>query len=176
MYLSEVKLNNKKFKGTLTFNTLVKIKDSLLEEFKKDITITEIFDGLTKFDMTIFTVFMIESIYATGEYEKEEIIEAFINDEDIINKFNDAYSYIYKLISKCLPKEIEEFNESEFEDEYDQEGNNTEWELDYMEYLWSTVLKRNDFWNVTPKNFFEQMDIHKKVNSSGKEKSNVEEI
>ena len=176
MYLSEVKLNNKKFKGTLTFNTLIKIKDSLLEEFKKDITITEIFDGLTKFDMTIFTVFMIESIYATDECEKEEIIEAFINDEDIINKFNSAYSYIYKLISKCLPKEIEEFNESEFEYEYDQEGNNTEWELDYMEYLWSTVLKRNDCWNVTPKNFFEQMDIHRKVNSSGKEKSNVEEI
>ena len=35
-----------------------------------------------------------------------------------------------------------------------------------MEYLWYSVLKRNDdFYKVTPKTFFQQMETYKKMNN-----------
>lgn len=174
MYISKLKLNNKEFVGTFTFLTIKNIKETMLNEFNKEITLKELIEGLSEFDMTFFTVFILETINSSNQYSKEEVLESFTNDSNLIKKFNNAYSYIYDLLNKCLPsnKAIEKY-ESEFEDE--EEEVNSAWDFDYMEYLWSTVLKRNDFWNTTPRNFFSQLDIHQKLYSSKKE-SNVEEI
>lgn len=174
MYISKIRLNNKEFVGTFTFLTIKNIKETMLNEFNKEVTVKEIIEGISNFDMTLFTVFILETINSTNQHNKEEVLDAFSSDSNLVDKFNNAYSYIYDLINKCLPlnKEREE-NESEFEDEEDESS--FEWEFDYMEYLWNTVLKRNDFWNTTPKNFFSQMDIHYKLHGEKKD-SNVEEI
>lgn len=45
-----------------------------------------------------------------------------------------------------------------------------------MEYIWYTILKRvDDFYNITPKYFFKQLEAHKKFNSV-KEKDYEKEI
>lgn len=174
MYISKVKLNDKEFFGTLTFSTIKNIKETMFIEFNKQVTVKEVIEGLAEFDMTFFSVFILETIYSSNKYSKEEVLQAFLNDSNLIEKFNSAYSYIYDLTNKCLPssKVIEDY-ESEFEDEEDD--SNSEWDFEYMEYLWSTILKRDYFWNTTPKNFFSQLDIHQKLHGSKKE-SNVEEI
>lgn len=174
MYTSKLKLNNKEFVGTFTFLTIKNIKETILNEFNKEINVKELIEGLSEFDMTFFTVFILETINSSNQYSKEEVLEAFTNDSNLIEKFDNSYSYIYDLLNKCLPsnKSIEKY-ESEFEDE--EEEVNSVWDFDYMEYLWNTVLKRNDFWNTTPKNFFSQMDIHYKLHGEKKD-SNVEEI
>ena len=43
-----------------------------------------------------------------------------------------------------------------------------------MEFFWTTKLKRNDFWSITPKNYFEQIEIYERVNGSNKEKEETE--
>ena len=41
-----------------------------------------------------------------------------------------------------------------------------DWDWDLFQYLHTTVLHRNDdFWSLTPKFFFGQLDAHKKYNS-----------
>ena len=63
---------------------------------------------------------------------------------------------------KCLPK-TKSKEESIFEDDY---YDDKDWEFDYMEYIWNSIIGRNDnFWNITPKNYFEQVEIYKKFNN-----------
>lgn len=175
MYTAKIKLNNKEFKGTLTFSTLNNIEKIMLKEFKKELSIKDILEGLSNFDMTIFSVFILETLNCE-ENSKEDILYNFENDPDILNKFKNGYNYINELIDECLPriKDIGK-NESIFEDEEEEIGV-SKWEYDYMEYIWSTLLKRNDFWNTTPKNFFEQIKIHEKINKTDSSDIQREEL
>ncbi|WP_286315885.1 hypothetical protein [Romboutsia ilealis] len=74
------------------------------------------------------------------------------------------FEYINKLLEKCMPsidktKEIGDLFEEEDIEKKD-------WDFDYMEYLWYSILKRtDDFYKITPKTFFKQMDIWKKMNN-----------
>ncbi|MDK2587539.1 hypothetical protein QOZ83_17005 [Romboutsia sedimentorum] len=46
-----------------------------------------------------------------------------------------------------------------------------------MEYHWYSVLKRtSDFWSITPKYFFKQLDAHNKYNGLDKQDSNKERV
>ena len=71
------------------------------------------------------------------------------------------FNYINLLFNKCMPKNKNESNIL-FEEELD--SLEEDWDFAYMEYMWYSVLKRSDdFFKVTPKTFFEQMDIYKKI-------------
>ncbi|WP_219712356.1 hypothetical protein, partial [Clostridioides difficile] len=43
---------------------------------------------------------------------------------------------------------------------------NKDWDLNYLEYMWVSVLKRpsETFFNTTPKKLFSQIEAHKKYN------------
>lgn len=57
-------------------------------------------------------------------------------------------------------------DDSIFDDDLDFDTKpNGDWDFPFMEYTWSTVLKRSDdFYRSTPKNFFNQIEIHNKLN------------
>ena len=68
-------------------------------------------------------------------------------------------------MSKCLykPKKLKK-EEDIFEDEED-DLNIEDWDLSNIEYTWNSILNRQEnILTITPKNYFEQIEIYKKVN------------
>lgn len=172
IYTAILTLKNKKYIGTLDFKTL---KDTQ-KEYKNitdiDISISDIFKLLENMDMTIISILLIKSITRISNIKEEILVNAFSSSKtegEIITKFENYFTYINELMKACMPKEKNN-SESEFEEIPDFSEKTEDWDFSFMEYLWTTTLKRNDFWDITPKNFFEQVDIHRKINSVENEK------
>ena len=175
MYTSILELDGNKFIGTLDMYVLKKIQDDLLQEGEKT-TIPNIFIKLSKFDMLYISSFVLNTLSRINEIDSDKFLEVYLkeatDDLEKLNKFNTIFSYINDIMTKCLPKTKESKEESIFEDDY-LLYENKDWELDYMEYIWNSIIGRNEnFWNITPKNYFEQLNIYKKFNNI--EDENVE--
>lgn len=174
MYIACIELNGKQYEGTLDFYVLKEVQKTL-EKLNRKLKLHEIFKALADEDMQVISCLILHSLV-----RKENSIEdinrdytAIKNDEELIDYFININKFLIDLLDECMPKE-EKKEESELEDIPDFSSYD-DWDLTYMEYLWTTILKRENFWNITPKNFFEQADIHLKVN--GKEnKDKIEEI
>lgn len=168
MYTSKLEIGEKQFKGTLDMYVLKDIQEDLS---KLDIytTIPNIFTKLSKLDMTYISSLVLKSISRIDESLEKEFLEIYLREREDelenINMFNSIFIYINDLMDKCIPKSNSKEKESIFEDEY-LLYEDIDWELDYMEYVWNSVIGRNDnFWNITPKNYFEQIEIYKKFNN-----------
>lgn len=163
MFSSKIIINNKKFEGILDFWVLKKVQANLKElglEFK----IHELFEKIADFEnieMNIVTSLLLFSVVRHMKVDEEAIEKEFIEDELDLEKFSELFNYINSLINNSMPmkeNDVDLFEEEELETE--------DWDFSYMEYLWYSVLKRSDdFYSTTPKTFFSQMDIHKKMNS-----------
>ena len=102
------------------------------------------------------------SISRYSDIDEEEIEEIILKEDLKLDTFNSIFSYINLLFKRCMPQKQEEslFEEDEINLEED------DWDFSHMEYLWYSVLKRNDdFYKVTPKTFFQQMETYKKMNN-----------
>lgn len=168
MYTSILELKNKKFKGTLDIETLKMIQDDLL---KLDIktTIPNIFVKISQLDMTYISSFVLKSLVKVDETVEKEFLDIYLADEyddlEKIDKFNSIFLYVNDLMKKCLPKANKNKEESIFEDDY-LLYEDKDWELDAMEYTWNSIIGRTDnFLEITPRNYFEQVDIYKKFNN-----------
>lgn len=162
MFSSKIVINNNKFEGILDFWVLKKIQNDLNEN-GIDYKIHELFQKISdieNIDMIIVTSLLLFSIVRYMKIDESIVEKEFLEDELNINKFNTIFSYINKLIINAMP--INDNKEDVFEEDIEQE----DWDFPYMEYLWYSILKRNDdFYSITPKIFFEQMDIYKKMNN-----------
>ena len=166
MYSSTIIINKKKFKGILDFGVLKQVQEDLTKlgfEYK----IPELFENLSDFkniDMNIVMSILLFSISRYNNIDNEEIESEFMKEILDLDKFNKLFEYINSLFEKCMPKN--ENNEELFEFEDDEIKEKEDWNFPYMEYLWYSVLKRNDnFYSITPKTFFSQMEIYKSVNN-----------
>ena len=164
MHSCKIALNNTKFKGILDFGTLLKVKEDLLEN-GYDFTIPEIFKSISdvnNLNMYALMSILLFSISRYSDIDEEEIEEIILKEDLKLDTFNSIFSYINLLFKRCMPQKQEEslFEEDEINlEEYD-------WDFSHMEYLWYSVLKRNDdFYKVTPKTFFQQMETYKKMNN-----------
>lgn len=179
MYSAKVILNNKEFTGTLNFEVLVNTIYEL-ENLEVKITMPELLIALTNRDIEIVTVFIIQSIAALEQHSKIEVIETYMSsvgdiEQDFAN-FNSIFEYILELFKKCIPKKKKDKKESIFDDEEEEFDLASDWDLADFQYLWETVLKRTDFYKITPKMFFDQLDIHSKTISKQGNNSNVTEL
>lgn len=165
MHSSKIIINNHKFEGTLDFYVLKKVQEDLLEH-GYNYTISDIFKNLSDLEnlnMYIVMSLLLNSIVRYSNIDEEELEKEFNKDTLDLNKFNLIFEYINKLLVKCMPKNTN--NEDLFEEEDDIEVKE-DWDFEYMEYLWYSILKRqDDFYKVTPKTFFSQMNIYKKMNN-----------
>ena len=167
MYISTLELNGKKYKGTLDFFVLKDIQDDL-SKIGIETTIPNIFKAISEFDMNYISSFVLKSISRIDEISEEEFLKNYIsqkNEEEIIKNFNSIFIYINDLMSKCLykPKKLKK-EEDIFEDEED-DTNIEDWDLSNIEYTWNSILNRQEnILTITPKNYFEQIEIYKKVN------------
>lgn len=157
MHSCKIALNNTKFKGILDFGTLLKVKEDLLEN-GYDFTIPEIFKSISdvnNLNMYALMSILLFSISRYSDIDEEEIEEIILKEDLKLDTFNSIFSYINLLFKRCMPQKQEE---SLFEED--------DWDFSHMEYLWYSVLKRNDdFYKVTPKTFFQQMETYKKMNN-----------
>lgn len=159
-----LKINNKEFKGTIDFYVLRKVQEDLVQygyEFK----IFELFESMSdikNINMYTVTSIILFSISRYSNINEKIVEEEFIKDERDIEKFSYIFEYINKLLEKCMPLK-ESLDENLF-DEEDDFKDKKDWDFEYMEYLWYSVIKRqDDFYRVTPRNFFSQMEIWKKM-------------
>lgn len=164
MHSCKIALNNTKFKGILDFGTLLKVKEDLIEN-GYDFTIPEIFKSISdvnNLNMYALMSILLFSISRYSDIDEEEIEEIILKEDLKLDTFNSIFSYINLLFKRCMPQKQEEslFEEDEINLEED------DWDFSHMEYLWYSVLKRNDdFYKVTPKTFFQQMETYKKMNN-----------
>lgn len=164
MHSCKIALNNTKFKGILDFGTLLKVKEDLIEN-GYDFTIPEIFKSISdvnNLNMYALMSILLFSISRYSDIDEEEIEEIILKEDLKLDTFNSIFSYINLLFKRCMPQNQEEslFEEDEINLEED------DWDFSHMEYLWYSVLKRNDdFYKVTPKTFFQQMETYKKMNN-----------
>ena len=115
--------------------------------------------------MIYISSFVLNTLARIDKSQSNKFLEIYLKDTDdleALNRFNSIFTYINDVMMKCLPK-TKSKEESIFEDDY---YDDKDWEFDYMEYIWNSIIGRNDnFWNITPKNYFEQVEIYKKFNN-----------
>ena len=167
MYTSTLNLDGHEFKGTMDIYSLKKIQEDLLNEGEQT-SITNIFIKISEFNMLYISSFVLNTLARIDKSQSNKFLEIYLKDTDdleALNRFNYIFTYINDVMTKCLPKTKESKEESIFEDDY-LLYEDKDWELDYMEYIWNSIIGRNDnFWNITPKNYFEQLNIYKKFNN-----------
>ena len=164
MFSSKIIINNKKFEGILDFWVLKKVQNNLNEN-GLDYKIHQLFEKISdieNIDMNIVTSILLFSIVRYSKVDEEDVEKEFVEDKLDLQKFNSLFIYINKLMTNSMPinknEDVDLFEEEEIEQD--------DWDFPYMEYLWYSILKRNDdFYSITPKTFFEQMDIYKKMNN-----------
>lgn len=177
MYTANLELNNNMYIGTLDFYVLIETQ-KVLRNLNRDITIQQIFEALSNEDMEVISTLVLQSLLR-GSNNVEDIMRDYTavkNDDEVIEYFIAINTFLIDLLKECMPKAEKESKEDEFEDIPDFEETK-DWDIAEMEYIWSTAIKRQDFWRTTPKNFFAQMDIHIKFNSQDtKENERTEEL
>lgn len=177
MYKAIFKIDGYSFNGTLDMYVL-KMTQMELEECGKNLKIHQILKGIAEFDMHCISALLLQSVVRCGDVTEKEFLSIYIRNrtEDEIEKnFINITEYFSRLIKKCMPKSDLNSEEDEFEDipEFNEEEKR-DWDFPYMEFLWTSKLNKNNFWEVTPKNFFEQVNIYKKLNSDTDEKEETE--
>lgn len=164
MYSCKITINNRKFKGILDFGTLSKVKEDLFEN-GYNLTIPQIFRSISdinNINMYALMSILLFSISRYSDIDEEEIEEIILTEDLGLDTFNSIFNYINLLLKRCMPKKQDEELLFEEESSLDEE----DWDFSHMEYLWHSVLKRNDnFYKVTPKIFFNQMETYKKINN-----------
>ncbi|MDB8553916.1 hypothetical protein [Turicibacter sanguinis] len=175
MYLATLEVNGNKFTGTLDFHTLKTIQNYLVK-INKEMTIPQIVESISKFDISVLVILIYHSINRITSLNEDEFMNEVMTDstdEELLERYSKFFDYISELFRVCLPK-IKE-SDDEFEDIPDSFADeDKDWDFSYMEYVWMSGLKRDHFWETTPKNFFEQIEIHRKLNTPKQE--DVEEL
>lgn len=166
IYVAKIQLHNRIFRGTLDFYTIIKVLEDL-KEHGFEFTVIDIFKEISDLDnlnMYVVASLLLNSIMRYERVSEEVITEHFIEAVKDPKGFADIFTYITTLFNKCIPNATKQSNTLEFE--FEDEETKEDWDFDYMEYLWYSVVKRtDDFYKITPRNFFKQLDIYKDVNN-----------
>lgn len=153
------------YKAKLDMKCIKLIQQELLNK-GNNLKVHEIFNEIAELNTEVMSVVVLQSIKnctRTTDYEVMKVME-----------FKYALDLINKLIEVSMPLKDISTEESEFED--DEDISIEDWDFDYMTYLWYSVIKRNDdFYNITPKYYFKQVELHRKF-TGPKEDEKVEYI
>lgn len=177
MYRAVFEIDGYSFHGTLDMHVL-KMAQMELEECGKELKVHEILKGVAEFDMHCISALLLQSVIRCGEITEKEFLSIYIrdrNEDEIERNFVNITEYFSKLMKRCMPKSDTNSEEDEFEDVPEfKEEEKVDWDFPYMEFLWSSKLNKNNFWEVTPKNYFEQINIYRKLNGEQEETEDVE--
>lgn len=159
-------IEEKQYEGLLTFEVLADLRDEIEDSIFEDVI------GLIcKGDMDIVSRTVYLSLYDKEGYSQLLKLDARMRGL-ILDK------YIGDLLNLSLLKKDEFEEEDEWEDNpwEDQKEirKKKDWDLSYMQYMWETVMGRDDFYSQTPRTYAEQLDMYKKFNKI--EDEEIEEL
>lgn len=160
-------IKNFNYKAILDMKCLQLIQQDLKDK-QIELKIHEIFTSISELNVDVIATVIIQAIKRCTDKTEYQIMK--------IMDFNEALNLVNKLMETCMPMNLksEEFSNDEFEDD---EEDHEDWNFDYMNYIWYSVLKRNDdFESITPKFYFKQIEIHKSFNKINTEEENIEYV
>lgn len=180
MYEAYLVLNNQELVGTLDFYVLKTTQESLKKN-GLELTIPEILKASLDGNALVMSTLLINSVMRKTKITAEDIFklrEDEIRDdpdnEKLKESFAKMFQYFIDLFEVCFSNEFEmSKKEVEFEDEEDEALKDYDFAL--MEYMWTTYLHRNDFWEITPKKYIEQIKIFEKHHLKN-DNSNIVEL
>lgn len=176
MYQSRIQLTNQMLTGTLDFYVLYQVQQELKVNGKL-LTIPQILEAVGEEDFQCLFLLFIYSIQRVTGHSVTEIQSLYDqhrqqddSTEWALSCLIQVYEYIQHLFKACLV-----MNESEEESEFEDVplSSSEDWDFTWLEYVWTSVLNREHFWNATPKNFMQQLEVHQRFH--GIEKEKVEE-
>ena len=176
MYQATIQLTNQMLTGTLDFYVLSQVQQELKANGKL-LTIPQILEAIGEEDFQCLFLLFIYSIQRVTGHSVTKIQSLYDEhrQQDDSPKWAlgcliQVYEYIQQLFKTCLVMSESE-EESEFEDI--PLSSKEDWDFSWLEYVWTSVLNRQDFWSATPKNFMQQLEVHQRFH--GIEKEKVEE-
>ena len=180
MYDAYLVLNNRELVGTLDFYVLKTTQESLKKN-GLELTIPEVLKASLDGNALVMSTLLINSVMRKTKITADEIFklrEADIKDDPNNDKLKESFAkmfqYFLDLFEICFSNEFEmSKKEVEFEDEEDETPKDYDFAL--MEYMWTTYLHRNDFWEITPKKYIEQIKIFEKHHLKN-DNSNIVEL
>ena len=175
MYKAVFIIDNYKFNGTLDMYVIKKVQEEL-ERCNKNLKVYEIFKRVANLDMYCISAIILKSILRCGDISEEDFLTLYLKDrdeEELKVNINNSIEFLNELFKKCMPKNLTNGEDDEFEEILDDKDIK-DWDFPYMEYIWTPELKKNDFWSVTPRNFFEQIEIHRRLSGDKFEDENIE--
>ncbi|MFR5561934.1 hypothetical protein [uncultured Clostridium sp.] len=177
MYKAYLQIDDLKLPGTLDMYVIKRTQEEL-HECNKLLKVHEIFEGIAQMDFHCIAALILQSVLRVSGLDEEEFIKIYLkerSDDKIAQKLLNESKYLNELLKKCMFKSKEQKEDDEFEEIPNfTEDKSKDWDFPYMEFFWTTKLKRNDFWSITPKHYFEQIEIYERVNGSNKEKEETE--
>lgn len=177
MYKAYLQIDDLKLPGTLDMY-VVKRSQEELESCGKELKIHEIFEGISKMDFHCIAAVILQSVLRESNLLEEDFIKIYLKErteDEIAQKLLNESNYLNELLKKCMFKSKENKEDDEFEEIPNfAEDKSKDWDFPYMEFFWSTKLKRNDFWTITPKHYFEQIEVYERVNGLNKENEQIE--
>lgn len=166
----KVKLNDKMYKARLDFGAIL-LSMEHYKKFDKNITYPEVFESIlssTDNNRIIISLVMLETIKRCNED-----IDNIIWEDIKATEFDIIKAQLIFLISKSLP----ENKESSVKNKLPSRSKiKNDWDIDEMEFQWSSILKRvDDFYCITPIKFFKQIDAYGRFNEVSDKKDNIKE-
>lgn len=163
-------INNDVYNSRLDFGCLMKIQYQL-----EDKTIPDIIEGVFDNNIEIIYEVLIQSILRCNEnLGRNQVLENILSlDKDL------AKTYALYLISISFPKNSNENISSELArfKRLKASLKKEDWSFSDMEYMWHSIFRRtDDFLNIIPINYFEQVESHKKFNNIKNEDGNIEYV
>lgn len=164
MYEAYLILNNRELVGTLDFYVLKTTQESLRKN-GVELTIPDLLKASLEGDALVMSTLLIHSLMRKTKITADEIfnlraddIKDDKNNEKLKESFTKIFQYFIDLYDACFSTELScSEKQNEFEDEEDLEKK--DYDFPMMEYMWTTHLNRNDFWETTPRNYIEQIKI-----------------
>ena len=161
----EIKLNGQNYNARLDMGAIAEVQYHFkrLDDYMK---VPELFDRVFKADVSVINEMIVQSILSCHPQLNRDLIFANMK----LKEMNNIVDYAVELLKVSLPE-----NDSKKSKSFG--GKVEDWDYNYLEYLWVSVLKRNadSFKKTIPKKIFAQMDAHKKYNNfdSTKKKESI---
>lgn len=177
MYKAYLQIDNLKLPGTLDMYVIKRVQEEL-QECDKELKIHEIFKGISDLDFHCIAAVILQSILRVSNLSEEDFIKIYLKErteDEIVEKLLNESKYLNELLKKCMVKSKKIEEDDDFEEiPIFTEDKSKDWDFPYMEFFWSTKLKRNDFWTITPRHYFEQIEVYERVNGLDKDNEKIE--
>lgn len=159
MRKAKIEIDKDIYYGYLTIGKIMDVKENYSCSY------TDFANKAIEGDTQVLSDLIYESL------EDKSVYSIFLKMSEA-ERFAVLKIYANTLLKLTFPiVEEKEDDDDDFEDMPSKSCD--DWDIPWMQYIWESVLKRNNFYEITPRMFHEQFEIHKKINNINEKKTEV---